>query len=289
MERCSDDNAENDGQAVEADVAGQFGDDATGDEDQPKRRRRGRRGGRRRRGKRIGEDNKQIEAIGNDDTAINGPVVKNADDTKEPLKDDDSNLDKTAGGHGRRQSVARKSSAKNKEGKSGKTKSTKASNDPSKDVAADTASPGGGATKKKSKSVGKTTRKKVAKKPTKRSAVSYEDGPDGAKTIKAEAKKPVRGRKSKVKRETDTKDAKSADAGSENTAKKQARTSSTKKIKKSAASKTKDARTVPAHRSVDDDNRATNRIPISSAPQDIIDVGSAAPDTRKRGWWSRGE
>ena len=92
-----------------------------------------------------------------------------------------------------------------------------------------------------------------------------------------------------MKRETDTEDAKSDDAGSENTAKKQARTSSTKKIKKSAASKTKDARTVPAHRSVDDDNRATNRIPISSAPQDIIDVGSAAPDTRKRGWWSRGE
>ena len=72
-------------------------------------------------------------------------------------------------------------------------------------------------------------------------------------------------------------------------AKKRARKSSTKKAKKSAASKTDNSRKVPARKSADDDNRIVNRAPISSVPQDVIDVGSAAPDARKRGWWSRGE
>ena len=44
-----------------------------------------------------------------------------------------------------------------------------------------------------------------------------------------------------------------------------------------------------ANGSADADSQTANRAPISSAPQDVIDVGSAAPDARKRGWWSRGE
>ena len=34
----------------------------------------------------------------------------------------------------------------------------------------------------------------------------------------------------------------------------------------------------------DDDKR----VPISSAPQDVIEVGSAKPAKRKTGWWNRG-
>ena len=32
----------------------------------------------------------------------------------------------------------------------------------------------------------------------------------------------------------------------------------------------------------------TQRAPISSVPQDVIEVGEAKPEGRKRGWWSRG-
>ena len=142
---------------------------------------------------------------------------------------------------------------------------------------------------KKSKAASKKTPKKAAKKPTKTSAPSDKDGSDGATKIKADVKKPARGRKPKVKRQTDTKDAKSDDPGSGTAAKKRARKSSTKKENTSVASKSEDTRAVPANSVAVDDNRPANRAPISSAPQDIIDVGSAAPDARKRGWWSRGE
>ena len=34
---------------------------------------------------------------------------------------------------------------------------------------------------------------------------------------------------------------------------------------------------------------APNRSPISSAPQNVIEVGNADLKDRKRGWWSRSE
>ena len=33
---------------------------------------------------------------------------------------------------------------------------------------------------------------------------------------------------------------------------------------------------------------ASNRAPISSTPDDVVDVGSAAPAARRTGWWNRG-
>ena len=284
-----DDNVDNGNETGEADATGQFGDDATEDEDQPKRRRRGRRGGRRRRGKRNGEDNKPIEVTSNDDTAINGPTSENADDSTAPSNDNAVNSNKAEGGQGRRRSTIRNSTAQNEKAELGQAKSTKARYDQSKDAEADTASPSDSLGSKKSKAASKKTPKKAAKKPTKTSAPSDKDGSDGATKIKADVKKPARGRKPKVKRQTDTKDAKSDDPGSGTAAKKRARKSSTKKENTSVASKSEDTRAVPANSVAVDDNRPANRAPISSAPQDIIDVGSAAPDARKRGWWSRGE
>ena len=70
---------------------------------------------------------------------------------------------------------------------------------------------------------------------------------------------------------------------------KQVPTTPAKKAKKAAAKKTEDSNAVAANSITETDNHATNRAPISSAPQDIIDVGSATLDARKRGWWSRGE
>jgi ribonuclease E len=284
-----DEVADNDSQTGEVDAVSQFADDATSDDDQPKRRRRGRRGGRRRRGKRSGEDNNQIERSSNDDSVINDQTGKNADDTEASRNDDGSNLDKAAGDQMRQRSVAKNLSAQNEKDEATRTKSLKAGDDQSQDAAADTASSSDSVKSKKSKSAAKPTRKKAAKKPTKTSAASDKDGPDSAKTIKVDAKKPARGRKPKLKRQTDTKDAKSDDTGNGTVAKTRARKSSTKKVKKSSASKTDNTKIVPARTSADDDNRIANRTPISSAPQDVIEVGSAAPDARKRGWWSRGE
>ena len=284
-----DDSVDNDSQIGEVDAVGEFADDATSDDDQPKRRRRGRRGGRRRRGKRSGEDNSQIERSSNDDSVINGQTGKNADDTEASRNDDGPNLNKAAGGQVRQRTAARNSAAQNKGDKLDQTQSTKPSESPSQDAAADTASSSDSVTLKKSQSAGKTTRKKAAKKSTKTSATADKDPSDGSKTIKAHAKKPPISRKPKVKRQTDTEDAKSDNAGNGTAAKTRARKSSTKKVRKSAARKTDNTSIVSARISADDDNRTANRTPISSAPQDVIDVGSAAPDARKRGWWTRGE
>ncbi|MGA1187225.1 MAG: Rne/Rng family ribonuclease [Candidatus Puniceispirillaceae bacterium] len=285
----SDDNADNDAETDEADSTSQFSDDAAGDEDQPKRRRRGRRGGRRRRGKRNGEDNQQIETASNDDVAADDAAGDHADHAATTTSDDDAKPKKAARGRGRGRRVARNDGAENKRDESGQTEPSPASGDPAPDAAADTASPDGDAAVKDSKSDGKSARKKAAKKPAKTSAVSDEDGSDGTKAVKADAKKPARGRKPKVKSQTGADDAASDDAGSGTAAKKPARKSSAKKAKKSAADKTGDAGAAAANGSAETVSHAANRAPISSAPQDVIDVGSAAPDARKRGWWSRGE
>jgi len=40
--------------------------------------------------------------------------------------------------------------------------------------------------------------------------------------------------------------------------------------------------------SAGEDGDAETRSPISSAPQDVIEVGSAEPAKRRTGWWNRG-
>ena len=284
----SNDDANNSGQTDESDGNAQFGDDAAGDEDQPKRRRRGRRGGRRRRGKRNGEDNKQIEATNNDDATANDADGDNVDFAITASLDDDAKPTTAARGRGRGRRVAKNDGTENERDDSGQTEPSKVSDDHAQDAAADTTSPDGHAAEKARKSASKPSRKKATKKPAKTSAAS-DDGSDDTKAVKADAKKPARGRKPKLKSQADADGAASADAGSTTNAKKPARKASAKKAKKSVASKTEDTTVAAANRIADTDSQTTNRAPISSAPQDVIDVGSAAPDARKRGWWSRGE
>ena len=285
----SNESVDNDGQSDELDGNAQFGDDATGDEDQPKRRRRGRRGGRRRRGKRNGDDNQQIEATGTDDAGANGAAADNADDTATASIDDDAKPKKAARGRGRGRRVAGNDGGKNYRDEPGQTEPSKAIGDPTLDAMANPASPGGDAAVKKSKSAGKPTRKKAAKKPAKTPAASKNDGSHGNEDAKVDAKKPARGRKPKVKSQPDADGTASDDAGSETDSKKPARKSSTKKAKKSVANFTEDASVAATKGSADAGSRTANRAPISSAAQNVIDVGSAAPDARKRGWWSRTE
>ena len=279
------DNAEHDGQTDDADNNAQFGDEATGDDDQPKRRRRGRRGGRRRRGKRNGEDNQQIEAANNENELADGQTGEPIDDATATAGDEEARPKKAAHGRSRGRRVARNEAAENDRDETGQSAPSQTSGESAPDVA-DAASVTDSDAAEDSKSPRKTTRKKTAKKPAKS---SDENGSDVDESAKVDAKKPARGRKPKVKSEVKVEDASSDNERTATTVKKPARKSPAKKAKKAAAKKTEDSNAVAANSITETDNHATNRAPISSAPQDIIDVGSATLDARKRGWWSRGE
>ena len=281
------DNADNDVQTTDADGTSQFRDDTNGDEDQPKRRRRGRRGGRRRRGKRIGEDNQQMESTSNGDTAANGKAGDNGDVVATASSNDDTKPEKATRSRVRGRRIAIDEGTKSEHDESNQAKPAKGSDDPVPDATAGTASPDGDAASNESKSVGRPSRKKATKKPAKTAAKSKDDGSDDADAVKAVAKKPARGRKPKVKGQSGADGGASGDVARGATAKKSARKSSTKKPKKSATSKAKGTSVSAEQGKPDANNQTANRAPISSVPQDVIDVGSATPNARKRGWWSR--
>ena len=90
----------------------------------------------------------------------------------------------------------------------------------------------------------------------------------------------------------------SDDAEPKAVAKKPARATRPKKATKAAASLASDASdansagdtsTTSANGDAEAGSAAANRAPISSAPQDVIEVGNADPAARKRGWWSRSD
>jgi len=282
------DNVDNDGQTDEADAVSPFSDDENTDEDQPKRRRRGRRGGRRRRGKRNGEDNQQIEATNKAEEAVSGAADDNTVDFEKINIGDDKEPGKSARRPGSGQDITGNDDAKGQSDKPNQNEPSQTSGVSTPQAADNTANPDVNAALLESKSASKPKRKKVVKKPSKTSPTSN-DGSGVTKTVKADAKKPARGRKPKVKSQTNADGAASVDAVSGAVAKKPLRKSSVKKAQKSQVNKTKSAGAAAASGSGDVDNQTKNRAPISSAPQDVVDVGISAPDARKRGWWSRGE
>jgi hypothetical protein len=96
------------------------------------------------------------------------------------------------------------------------------------------------------------------------------------------AKKPARARKAKAKIDAGDKPEQDT-AAAKPAAKKPAR-----KATKKAPAKTADANDV--------DGNANNGAPadapavreaISSAPQDVVEIGSSEPKSRRSGWWSR--
>jgi len=307
-ETSTDDADDNDPADSDADGGnGRSADEASGDEDQPKRRRRGRRGGRRRRGRRGNEDNGQLDAVANDDArtdsdsdaATTGDTSASDDDSEKPKK--------AARGRGRGRRVAKSDAsdtandqaktpspdhaetgkAETGQAETGQTDTGKA------DVAADQSIDEAKAdtvkkTKPKRKAAGQTKAKKSAK------DSADTDADEAPKTA---AKKPARGRKAKVAKPADdeaaSKDGIKSDGidqeGQKAAAKKPARKSRAKKAANadtatSLADKA-DASNEGASKSAE---TVSSRAPISSAPQDVIEVGAADPSARKRGWWSRG-
>jgi ribonuclease E len=294
--KASDDD---DDQSDAADGNGQFADDESGDDDQPKRRRRGRRGGRRRRGKRNGDEVQQIDASMAEDAATKSDNAKNDNDgsvneAAPASGDEDAKPKKPARGRTRGRRGAKNDTAGGENGHNSQidqpiADTSPADSTPAADAAPDAANAANDdEVVKDSKAARKTTRRKAAKKPAKQSADAGSDDA-GSETAKPVAKKPARGRKPKMASAAANGAPASDNAEPKAVAKKPARATRPKKATKAAASPAGDASTTSANGNAEAGSAAANRSPISSAPQDVIEVGNADPAARKRGWWSRSD
>jgi ribonuclease E len=250
--------------------------DADGDDDQPKRRRRGRRGGRRRR--RNGDeaaapDTNQMETGDNDTSGAASDAADSTQNTGETT--DAAPASKSRAGRGRRRG---KAVAKNADAATTAPESVVAAT-PSNDVetvGADAPDSGDASpaqpTAKKAASKKAATKKKAAKKALKKAATKA--------TPKTRAKADL-----DVSDDTDDMD---------KPAKKATKKKAAKKAPKKAATKAADA-------AIGDDRTAetgttgspstgttASRAPISSTPDDVVEVGGNEPAKPRRGWWSRG-
>ena len=256
-------------------------EEETGEEDQPKRRKRGRRGGRRRR-RRGGEagDN-AVEAASADDAADapandDEPVAADSAATEAETPSEDAE-----GGSGTR--TRSKSSGRSR----GRRKSDAVAAEDSADTPEATdadkteANPADDAeTEAKPK---RRTRKKAAK----ATATSTDDTQSeeagagsgaeakSADEVTSEDEAPAK------KKATRAKAAKSAGTAKKKTARKAAKKAA--KAKSPAETPTPDS-----GNGADGDEAAASRTPISSAPQDVIEVGQNDPSTKRKGWWNRG-
>ena len=252
-------------------------EEETGEDEQPKRRKRGRRGGRRRR-RRGGEaDDNAVEAASADDGA---DVPANDDQPDTDAKSDavaedgDSGSEtKTRGKSRGRSRGRRKADAVAIEDGAGES----ADAAPVKTAEAGETEAGSEAQPKR------RTRKKAARTAeTPDVDAPAEDSGDNA-TGAAESVEEAPAKK----KATRAKAAKSAGTTKKKAAKKAAK----KTAKKAAKAKSSDdapAAEPPASGGGDDSDSAASRAPISSAPQDVVEVGQNDPSTKRKGWWNRG-
>jgi ribonuclease E len=261
---------ENEDETVDA-VAGD--EDTPSDDEQPKRRKRGRRGGRRRRRRGGESENNQNSAeAAENGTATDATVADQNDGTPavDQAGEDEADTKPAKAARGGR-------------GRGRKVMSGDAGNETAGDETVESAGADAGTTSTDTDSAGDAkpakpkgrARKKAAPK-----AAAVDVAADAAESGEEDTPKQTR------------KKAPAAKAGS------------AKKAKKATAKKAARKKAVPKAAAVDDagepapvTNEAvvsdasddeTQRAPISSVPQDVIEVGEAKPEGRKRGWWSRG-
>ena len=260
--------SENEDETVDA-VAGE--EDTPSDDEQPKRRKRGRRGGRRRRRRGGESENNQNSAeAAENGTATDATVADQNDGTPavDQAGEDEADTKPAKAARG---------------GRGRKVMSGDAGNETAGDETVESAGADAGTTSTDTDSAGDAkpakpkgrARKKAAPK-----AAAVDVAADAAESGEEDTPKQTR------------KKAPAAKAGS------------AKKAKKATAKKAARKKAVPKAAAVDDagepapvTNEAvgsdasadeTQRAPISSVPQDVIEVGEAKPEGRKRGWWSRG-
>ena len=250
-------------------------EDTQSDDAQPKRRKRGRRGGRRRR-RRGGEseNNQNVVEAGENGTLTDATVADQNDGT--------SAVDQASEGEA-------------------ETKPAKAAR-------------GGGRGRKviSGDAVDVTAGDAIVENAGENAGAMSTD--TGSASDAKQAKPKGRVRKKAATKEAAVKAADVAKSGQENTPKQTrkkapaVKTGSAKKTKKATAKKAARKKRAPKTAAVNDagasvlvTNEAlvrealvgdasadeTPRAPMSSVPQDVIDVGEAKPEGRKRGWWSR--
>jgi ribonuclease E len=306
---------------TEANAAPHPENDETGSEDGgAKRRRRGRRGGRRRR-RRNGEDgqtgdNQTGDNQTGDNQAASAPngedqAAASSTDTATDgvaANDDAAPKAKTGRGRGRGRRVAKAdpAAADNvakdtapKDSGNADNKAPEAAAEPASDGSINTAAADGNgdaaaAPKKPARRRKKPANAVKADDAQKADEAKAEDSkaeaPAKIEDSKAEAdsgaekpaKKPARARKPKAKADAGDKPEQDA-AAAKPAAKKPAG-----KAAKKAPAKVADANNAEASAN----NRAPTDAPaareaISSAPQDVVEIGSSAPKSRRSGWWSR--
>jgi len=303
---------------TEANAAPHPENDETGSEDGgAKRRRRGRRGGRRRR-RRNGEDgqtgdNQTGDNQTGDNQTASAPNVKdqaaaNTDTTTDGVAANDDAAPKAKTGRGRdrgrRVTKADPAAADNDASDNAPKDSSNADNEASP-AAAEQTSNGSVNTAVADDNSDVAAAKKPAqrrKKPA--NAAKAVDSPkvgdaevgdaklgdakakdskaDADSSAKKPAKKPARARKPKAKADAGDKPEQDA-AATKPAAKKPAR-----KATKKAPAKAADANNAETGAN----NEAPTNAPaakeaISSAPQDVVEIGSSEPKSRRSGWWSR--
>jgi ribonuclease E len=247
-------------------------DEENGEDDQPKRRKRGRRGGRRRR-RRGGEAGDNAgEAVAADDAAEvpandDEPAAADSAATEAVSEEGESVSGTKTRGKSRGRSRGRKTG--DAVAVEDSTDAPEATNAKAAEAgAADDAEAEAEAKPKR------RTRKKAAKAAATLSddTQAEEASPEAGDAATSEDEAPVK------KKATRAKAAKSA-----GTTKKKA----SKKAAKKAAKKAEDTAASEAS-APEDGEAAASRTPISSAPQDVIEVGQNDSSTKRKGWWNRG-
>ena len=265
-------------------------DEDDGEDDQPKRRKRGRRGGRRRR-RRGGEAGDNAgEAVSADDGA-KAPANDDQPDTADgdspaadaASEDGDTGSETKTRGKSRGRSRGRKKadtvaivdgageSADATPADAPADAPTDASAEASVETSADTRDADAEAKPKR------RTRKKAAKAAETPAADTPAADSDADTPGEAESGDgaPVK------KKATRAKAAKSAGTTKKKTAKKAAKKATKAKAADEPAPNGGDG-------GGDDGDNATSRAPISSAPQDVVEVGQTDASSKRKGWWNRG-
>ena len=243
------------------------------EDEQPKRRKRGRRGGRRRR-RRGGDSADAASEAVTDGEVADQPANDDEPSTASAEADSAANTDGDADGDPQAEAKPKSRRRSRGRGKAAADDKVAVEADTPADTPAETeavaeASAEAPAEAEAEEKPKRRTRKKAA--PAETVAVS---GAEPAAEADGEAKAKPAAKKTRKKA------AKSSGTAKKKTAKKAA-----KKAAKAKAAPVKDK---AAGDSAGEDSDAEKRSPISSAPQDVIEVGSAEPAKRRTGWWNRG-
>ncbi|MGB2016615.1 MAG: ribonuclease E/G [Candidatus Puniceispirillum sp.] len=258
-------------------------DGAASDEDQPKRRRRGRRGGRRRR-----------RRNGNENAIAANEDASNADNESQAGATDADAVDATSAEPAAEPATDADSKDDSAPAKKSRGRGRKAASVASQDTPDETAevpqSDDGGDDSGDTEAVAKPKRQPRKKTAAKAKADDNASATDEA-PAKAAPKKAATKKAGKAAGKASTTD---ADAESETKVapKKKPRKAAAKKSASKSATKTDTVveAATPTSNGADADATAIDaRAPISSAPQDVVDVDGDKPAGKtRRGWWSRG-